>query len=278
MNGLDQHGLHAPNVPFDQYIRAIGDRHPGSDALWYRMGLARARWVKLLQTDHTPQDARDAVAGGIKVLVRVKGEGTVYHQDVTRAIQDYGGIATVLEIGNEPDLNELWAHAWYIEKVLSECKAAAQAAKLKLCIGGWRMPTPQHPVTPPDSGSTLDKRLRELYKQFDLIGIHAYDPYDLTVPYVRDHVWRWMQTFPGKEYALTEYGIAAKALSQQEKARRYATFVRSLPPSVLAAFAFILGGTSDFASFQGGGYDPNGENSYWLNDQAWETLGAVLGE
>ncbi len=274
VRNLNKHGLHAPNVPFGKFQRQVGGPVVGEAALWYRIGLSRARWIKLLATEHTPQDAEAAQAAGLNVLVRVKGEGLVYHRDVLETIKAYRGKAQILEIGNEPLLTEqeLWTHAWYVEKVLTECKAAAHNAGMKLCIGGWQANAP-----PPVPGWNLGDRLIRLYNQYDYVGVHCYDAWDLGSVGAVTHLNAWLDTFRGKELLITEYGIAAQALDARLKAARYAAFVGSLPPVVLAAFAFILGGTPDFARFTGGGYDPQGENSYWLDDRAWEALGQQFG-
>jgi hypothetical protein len=207
-------------------------------------------------------------------------------------------------VGNEPfptpehphwdDL--LWRHAWYLAAVTEHCTADAHAAGILLCAPGWRAetepPTPGvHLAGTPDRevpdlvmDHALADRLRNVYGAYDAIAVHCYDPFDLDLDTVFARIERWLQAF-GKPVYVTEYGIAgrylpgvAPAASDQLKARRYARFVRRLAAldQVRAAFLFILGGTNDFAAFTGGGYDPQGQNSYWMSKEAYALLGQTL--
>lgn len=268
----ERHGIHLPNMPLN-LVPSTPHGPPTPRSLGYRLGAGGFRWAKLLQTDHMPGDARWLQERGIQVLVRVKGEALVYHQDVLRAIADYAGLATVLEIGNEPPADQLWEHAWYLNKVADECLQPAHDAGMQLCVGGW-----QAGADPPATNRDVDQRLRGIYNRFDALAVHCYDPFQLTQGQPQIHLTAWHAAFSNKPIYITEYGIAARSVPDAEKARRYGAFVRGLPPYVVAAFCFILGGTADFAAFMAGGYDPAGENSYWLTDAAWATLGRAVGE
>gem|GEM_PF-2130987 len=298
------HGLHAPNSRFADFRSRPDGPAEGAEAVWERVRLAEGRWLKLLWPDHGRTDAAAAQAHGLHVLVRAPGADSPHWEDVQQMITELRGVCEVIEVGNEPfptpghphwdDL--LWNHAWYLEAVWDHCAAAAHAAGILLCAPGWRAatepPTPgahlaggaDQAVPPLVVDQALAARLRQVYSAYDAIAVHCYDPFDLDLDPVFARIARWQQAF-GKPVYVTEYGIAARSLpgaapaaSDLLKAQRYARFVQRLAglDQVRAAFLFIVGGTNDFAAFNGGGYDPQGENSYWISKEAYALLGQTL--
>lgn len=268
MTNLDRHGMHLPNCKLTD-VPSVPNGAPDPASWNFRLGASRVRWAKLLTPDHSPADATWLRNRGVSgILVRAPGEAIVYDNDVLRLIDAYRGLARVIEVGNEPPDSDLWKHAWYMERVWNTCADVAHRAGILLCVGGW-----QATAHPPNKADPLGKRLLDVYNFYDAIGVHCYDPFQLTGGQPQDHLREWIAAFPGKSIFITEYGIAAKAVGDGDKAKRYSAFVNALPPEVVAAFCFIGGGTADFASFGSGGYDPAGGNSYWLGDAAWRALG-----
>jgi len=252
--------------------RAQGPPDPAS---WgYRVGAAGLAWVKLLYPDHTRADALWCRDRGMRVLVRAPGEGQVQDADFGRMLTEFAGVAEVFEIGNKPPAAGLWDHLWYIENILTRFTAPCHAAGIRLCSPGWQG------ATLPPTGA-LGDRLRAAYARCDLLGVHCYDPWQLTGGQPPAHLAAWRAWLPDRPIHITEAGIAAiwllpgqpRAAQDLEKARRYAAFLHSLPPWVEAAFLFLLGGTADWFAFNAEGYDPNGGNSYILSDAAWALLG-----
>ncbi len=293
---LARNGVHAPNCPFPQFSRTPGGTADGAAACWARVQAAHAHWIKLLVPDHGRADAEHARALGMQVLVRAAGEGFPNVADVQALIQEFRGVCDVIEVGNEPYMNDKyhtmdevwWNHAWVLEAVWVQCSDAAHAAGIQLCTPGW-----QAAMNPPSADTVnsqaLADRLRTVYSKYDAIGVHTYDVFNLATPAALDRLDRWHAMF-NKPIYITEYGIAARYLlpgqtdpagqpaSDLEKVNRYAAFLRRVAalPYVPAAFLFLLGGTHDWASFRNGVYDPNGDSSYWLDEAAYAALGNAL--
>ena len=272
-----KHGVHGPN-----------SRFADAQAPWTRLLSSGATWLKLLG-EHTADDARRAVAAGCRVLVRTDataGGLMPVPEQVRDAITTYAGLAAVIEVGNEPPVTEpgldRWAHALRMEEIATAYLPAAHAAGMQLCTGGWTANEP-----PPSGSGPLDQRLRAVYRRFDAIGVHVYDPGDLLSPAPLAHLAAWHACFPDKPIYITEYGLAYlwllrdagvppdpafQACHDLEKARRYTAFLRYLAgvPWVEAAFVFILGGVS------WGDLDDLHQNGYWLDTAAWAAWGAEL--
>ncbi len=299
------HGLHGPNSRLADFHSTPDGPAEGADAVWERVQLAGGHWLKLIYPDHSRADAEAAKARGLHVLVRAPGVGIVHWEAVQQMITEFRGVCDIIEVGNEPfpaddhyanwaDL--LWNHAWFLEAVWQHCASAAHEAGIQLCAPGWRFPleppvagtrlagVPELGIPDMVLGEDLARRLQEVYSAYDMVAVHCYDAADLNHDGVFDRIARWHQVF-GKPIYLTEYGIAFRhlpgvpaELSDLLKARRYAQFVQRLATLeyVHAAFIFILGGTNDFAAFNGPGYDPNGPNSYWISKDAYALLGQTL--
>lgn len=295
---LDKHGLHAQNAPFAAFPLTPGG--PASpETPWWRAGATSARWLKLMEEEHTPADARAAQSLGMRVLVRAKGEGIVHHEAVSALIAAYAGLAAVIEVGNEPYPTAqypdwgalLWNHAAYLEAVWQHCAGPAHAVGIALCAPGW-----QGTLDPPHAGQVLPgpggvdfvmdaalaDRLLTVYRRFDAIAIHVYDPFDLLAKPPQAHLTAWRAAFPTNSagasmpFYCTEYGIASRAINDTDKALRYAAFIRALPGYVVAAFCFILGSAQWCAFDSNGQPDPNGENGYCLSNAAWWVLGQAI--
>lgn len=272
------HGTCLPNMPLNRAPIAPNGP-PAPRSMGWR--LLQFGAVKFMQEHATVTDMRWCHERGQRVLVRVKGEAIVYHQDVLDAISAYAGLADCLEIGNEPPEAQLWDHLWYMQQIADTCLAPAHAAGLTLCVGGWAA----H-ASPPDPTTDLGARLLACYNQFDAVALHCYDEERLDSGAVKDHMSMWRAAFANKPMPVTEYGCAAKMLpgcatqaeSDAEKVRRYAAFVAGLPDWVPAAYAFILSGTQEWFSFtEAGVYDPAGVRGYVVGDAAYPVWASAVG-
>jgi hypothetical protein len=296
---ISKHGIHGPNS------KMADAQNP-----WGRIRAGNASWLKLLYdgrfTTHTVEDARIARGRGLQVLVRT-GQGAIEtgnlmpdENELKMAMAHFGAYASVIEVGNEPPTNyrmndayhpTRWDHALRMEEIIYNQRDVAHFFGQQLITGGWAMNEDGAPQGPPTGTDGLNTRIRTVYNQFDGIGVHLYDSGHLTEDYVKLRLRQWCDCFPHHPIYITEYGIAyrwvfggpdsghSEAEHQMEKVRRYYDFVTMLQrefSQVVAAFVFIVGGTQDWASFNGQGYDPNGQNSYWLGDQAWAGFGRLL--
>lgn len=282
---ISLNGLHGPNARLTEWRAALDHPSACPADFWAQVHNSRATWLKLLWPEHTRCDAALARAFGLRVIVRAPGEHLVADADLATMIREFAGVADALEVGNEPNAQchsdpDLWVHAWYLDNAYQRNYAAAAAAHLTLIAPGW---TGQ--ANPPVAGSSLATRLQTVYGRFDAQAVHAYDSFTLASSLQLARLATW-HAWTNKPIYVTEYGIAARYLtpgtdqpaSDLEKVRRYVTYLRQLAPLpyVQAAMIFIVGGTSDFAAFSSGGYDPRGNNSYWLSADAYRLLGTLL--
>ena len=285
---IPKHGVHGPNSRFRD------SQHP-----WERITATRAAWVKLLYDSrfetHTRADAEEARRRGLRVIVRTSADADnlmPIPEEVDRAVAEFQGLAEVIEVGNEPPTGasvggqplSRWDHAVRLEEIARNQKGRVNAAGMRLCPGGWMA----HEIAPDANGDALAQRLHQVYRLYDAIAVHNYDPGDLLAPDPRGHLESWHRAFPDKPIYVTEYGLAYRWLLRdagvppdeahfpehsREKARRYAKYLQSLQSLdyVAAAFIFILGGTADWDHLGG-----SPDNGYWLTDEAWGTLPVSL--
>ena len=210
---------------------------PATPADWYTLGASGARWVKCLAGTTSVPEVRALRDAGLRVIVRAEGEGIVHWEDVLALCHDYAGLVEVLEVGNEPGPSAagLWIHCWYLDAVWSHCADAARAGGMRLCTPGWQT---DRWLTDADLPPMLQARLLAVYGQYPLIGRHRYGAWQLD-PLTDLAPW------PDKEIVLSEFGLAGP-LPPDDKAARYAGFVRGLPAQVLAACAFLVGGSDEY--------------------------------
>jgi hypothetical protein len=242
---------------------------------WWALGASGARTIVLLWPDHNRADAAVCHALGMTVWVRLPGEGRPQVADAAAAIAEFAGVAHGLLLGNEPLVDELWQHCWYVEKILNTCGAAPTVGIDLPGLAG------EHPV-PVDAA--LADRLAAVYGRCAVLGVHAYAPWTLAAPEVLARLDAWHAFLPDKPMLLSEVGIAGRwplgpgnhdqTANDQEKVRRLLAFLAALPPYVTAACWFLLGGSNDWEAFtEPGVYDPAGGNRYSLTAPAWALLG-----
>lgn len=224
-------GAHAPNAPF-------------TDADWANLQAAGFKTLKLLWPDHKKADMDRALSLGVEqIIVRMPGTVKVFFSDAQAILAEFGP-NIVIEMGNEPNLDEqpnlgnaaaqpayhnkdnLYQHQFYIKDTLAKIKQASPSTKV-ISPGLWASPEIGYQWGGIDMEWLFaEPRLHELYNQCDAVGVHVYHYFNWES--LLDKIWRYHVLFPGKTLYVTEYGIDDTKLGQPnrdaadiEKVNRY---------------------------------------------------------